>query len=363
MINPAARDPALLERLLLTSLSNATAAAALAAAHARGRGDGMLADKLAVDAMRGVLNEELLVPARVVIGEGERDKAPMLYEGEWLGPSAAHVGCEWLAELAVDPLEGTNLCARGEPGAVCVVAASLRNEGTLLNGFDGYMEKVVVGREFAEWIALYRQFAGQYYFYEEYATLLDVPPSKLAHWVSLATRKPIEDVVVMVLDRPRNREAIQELRRCNVQLRLIRDGDVTAALLALDPRHDVDIALGIGGSAEGVLAAAMTRVYGGAMEARWWIPGDMRYAANLARLERYGGSVHRIYDAPMLAKGHVVFSLTAVTPNDLLPGVRYERGGVAHTHTVSGRSRTGSINIRHTVHQRPPALPKELRSA
>lgn len=352
--------PEVLERFILTTLQNATAAAALNAAHARGRDDRNFADQLAVEAMRDVLNRELMVSAQVVIGEGERDEAPMLHIGEKLGPWSlpARANNEPELFLAVDPLEGTNLCARGEPGALCVIAAALDGEGSLLAGIDGYFNKIVLSADLVGHIAMVRSGAGYVFPHEQFGSLLDMPIPTLVRHIASWRRKKMPDVVAMVLERPRNQKLIDELRALNVQIKLIRDGDITAGLLALDPRHDVDIAIGIGAAAEGVITAAMTRVYGGYMEARWWFPENVVGTDQKVRVQKLGLDLHRVYGAEDLASGHVMFSATAVTANDMLPGVRYEAGGVVHTHTVSGRSRTGTLNVRHSIHQRPPAPPK-----
>lgn len=347
-----------LERLLLTTLQNATAAAALHAAHARGRDNRHFADQLAVTAMRDILNEELMIPAEVLIGEGERDKAPMLYIGEKLGTCFLEDSSEQLLYLAVDPLEGTNLCARGEAGSLSVVAAALKGQGGLSGGIDGYMEKLVIGRDLYERYQVMRVGAGTVYDHNYWYSLLDVPLPELMKWIATERRKPISDIVAMVLERPRNQHIIDTLRSLHVQIKLIRDGDVTAGLLALDPHHDVDIALGIGAAAEGVITAAMARVYGGYMEARWWLPDDERMQDHKLRLIKAGARLGQVLKTEDLAQGHVMFSVTAVTGNDFMQGVRYGRGATL-VQTVAGRSRTGTINIRNSIHQNPPPAPKK----
>jgi fructose-1,6-bisphosphatase II len=338
-------DPGVLERYILATLENATANAALSAAHARGRDDRNFADELAVNALRDVLNRELPVPAEVVIGEGERDEAPMLYIGEKLGPDQ---GGDPLVQIAVDPLEGTNLCARGEAGAIAVIAAVLRDEGRLMPGIDGYLNKLVLGRDLAARLAPFQSHS---------AGLLDHPIEEIVQWIARERSKPVTDIVAMVLERPRNEDLTQRLRALNVQIKVIRDGDITAGLLALDPHHDIDLAVGIGAAAEGVITAAMTQVYRGYMEARWWIPPDGMGAEQQRRLEDLGIDIERRLYTDDLAHGQVMFALTAVTANDFIPGVRYEPGGVAITHSISGRRRTGTINLKEARHLMPPPPP------
>jgi fructose-1,6-bisphosphatase class II len=355
MIDPSRLTPHLLERITLTSLQNTTAAAALQAAHARGRDNRDWADDLAVSAMREVLNNELLVPAEIVIGEGERDEAPMLYQGERLGPDDPSLP---LLKIAVDPLEGTNLCARGEAGAISVIAAALQGEGDLMGGIDGYMEKIVIGRDLRERLDSMRVSAGHTHPYDYFRDLLDVPIPDLIRWISLQRRKPVPDIVAMVLERDRNHSIIEALRKMDVQIKLIRDGDITAGLLALDPNHDVDITMGIGAAPEGVVTAAIANVYGGYMESRWWIPTDQRAKDHRKRIKAGGHNLEKIYRIEDLAPGNVMFSLTSITSNDFMPGVQYKAGGVAITHTISGRSRTGTINRRTSWHPKPPVLPR-----
>lgn len=348
-------DPSVVERFILSTLENATANAALSAAHARGRDNRNFADELAVNALREVLNRELPVMAEVVIGEGERDEAPMLYIGEKLGPEP---GGEPLLQIAVDPLEGTNLCARGEPGAISVVAAVLSNEGRLMPGIDGYLNKLVLGPDLAERLsASPDRSISSGPRSNSSAGLLDHPIEEIVQWIAGQQSKPVTDIVAMVLERPRNEELVRRLRALNVQIKLIRDGDITPGLLALDPHHDIDLAVGIGAAAEGVITAAMTQVYRGYMEAQWWIPPDPTGVEQQRRLEQLGIDIHRRFYTDDLAYGEVMFALTAVTGNDFIPGVRYERGGVAVTSTISGRRRTGTINQKEARHQKPPPPP------
>jgi fructose-1,6-bisphosphatase II len=281
----------------------------------------------------------------------------MLYIGERLGPE---VEGGPLLQIAVDPLEGTNLCARGEPGAISVVAAVLSSEGRLMGGIDGYLDKLVLGEDLREklerggpegmpWFLRYNR--------EESTGLLDHPIEDVVRWIATQRSKPLADIVAMVLERPRNQDLIRRLRALNVQIKLIRDGDITAGLLALDPNYDVDLALGIGAAPEGVITAAMTQVYGGYMEARWWIPPDEKGEEHRRRLEELDIDIQRLLRTSDLADGHVMFALTALTSNDFIPGVRYERGGVAVANTVCGRRRSGTVNVRESRHRNPPSPP------
>jgi fructose-1,6-bisphosphatase/sedoheptulose 1,7-bisphosphatase-like protein len=375
----------LLERLTLTSMQNATTAMALAASHFHGRGDRHAADFAAVQAGREVLNKELLVPAQVVIGEGERDEAPMLYIGEILGPlnvvarlNAADEATqerEIVLDIAADPLEGTNLCADGKPGAIAILGAAIRGEGRLLRGPDGYMRKLVFGSDLREAIpwgieqGLLRTSSN--------FGLIDHEPEQIVHFISQVRQKPTDEVKCMVLDRAYNAHLISRLRALNVQLDLITDGDITAGFLALEPEYDIDCAIGIGAAPEGVLTAILTQVYGGYMEARLWTKGEEDIALEPAqkqerlreqirqqreRVVAMGQSFEKLLHTGDLAYGNVMFSLTMVTYNQFRPGVKWLDGGTAKTWTISGRSRTGSVNVRETLHRNPPARPQVPRN-
>lgn len=343
-----------LETVIRVVLEKATMLGALSAAHARGRDNRHFADQLATEAMRAVLNDDLPVPGEVVIGEGVRDEAPMLHIGERLGPCILDAP---LVQLAVDPLEGTNLCARNEPGAITVIAAALTGEGTLLGGIDGYMEKIVVADDLRQSLTDLRTRSGL--FRSASGWLLDEPIEDTIGWIARSRDKPIPDVVAMVLERPRNQELIHRLRGLNVQVVPIRDGDITAGLLALDESHDVDIAVGIGAAAEGVITAAMAQVHRGYMEARWWFPPGESGKNQRAQLGERGFDLEKVYDTAALAQGHVLFALTAVTTNEFVAGVKYGLGGVAQTHTISGRSRTGTLYVSRATHRAPPPPPTE----
>lgn len=338
--------PSDIEVLVEDVLRRATTHAALATAHARGRDDRHFADQLAVTEMRSILNQLLPVGAEVVIGEGERDEAPMLYIGERLGPNKK-TPPELL--IAVDPLEGTNLAARWMPGAICVIAAVLVGEGTLWGGVDGYMEKFVVGKNIADGLKqLDPEGRSQY--------VLDRPVEETITLISEFTGKPVTSIVAEILDRPRNSELVQRLRKLQVQVRLISDGDVTSAWRALDEDEEVDFSMGIGAAPEGVLAAAMTNVAGGYMEGRCWFDGTAKGELQRQRLQQRGTDTDKVFTVDDLASGSVIFAFTAVT-DSMIPGVSYRSGGIAHTHTIVGRSRTGTYYRIEGTHKNPPPPP------
>lgn len=348
-----------IERDVVNILAHASAVAALNAAHARGRNQRKFADQLAVDSMREVLHEELPITAEVVIGEGVRDEAPMLYIGERLGPENGEVQMT----IAVDPLEGTNLCARGEPGAITVIAAALKGEGELMGGIDGYFDKVVVGKDLAQ--RIHRMRSGNAPHTHVKVTpehgLIDNEIEDIVRWVAYERQKTLREVVVMVLERDRNEEYVEELRKLNTQVLLIGDGDITAGLLALDPNRDVDLALGIGAAPEGVITAAICKVFQGYMETRWWLDDPKNGAGHRQELEARGIDAHQLYTVDDLAQGHVMFALTGVTYNQYTPGVQYLSGGAAVTHTIYGRSRSGTVYERRAMHQNPPAPPENIQ--
>lgn len=331
-----------LEREIVNTLAHACAIAALNAAHARGRNNRQFAGKLAVQAMRELLENELPVKSEIVIGEGERDGTPMFSNGEFLGPEDG----DCCLALAVDPIEGTNLCARGEPGAISVIAGAMSGKGQLKGGVSGYFEKIVVGKDLALKIDAMK--AGRapfiYIKVDKNHGLLDNSIKNIVQWIAQTRNKPVSEVVAMVLERDRNSALIEELRALNTQVLLIRDGDITASLLALDPNRDVDLALGIGAAPEGVISAAICRVFQGYMEARSWTEKD-------------GSAIGKNYTVDDLAQGDVMFALTGITYNQYTPGVQYSAGS-AITNTIYGRSRSGTIYERRAIHQSPPPLPK-----
>jgi fructose-1,6-bisphosphatase/sedoheptulose 1,7-bisphosphatase-like protein len=346
-----------IERDVANILAHSTAVAALNAAHARGRNQRKFADQLAVDAMREVLDKELPISAEVVIGEGVRDEAPMLYIGERLGPYSD----EPQMTIAVDPLEGTNLCARGEPGAITVIAAALTGQGQLMGGIDGYFDKVVVGKDLAQKVNKMREghSPALHIKVDSEHGLIDNSVKDIIRWVAYERQKSLREVVAMVLERDRNEPLVAELRALNTQVLLIGDGDITAGLLAMDPNRDVDIALGIGAAPEGVITAAICKVFQGYMETRWWLDDPKRGTEHRVQLKERGVDPKTLYSVNDLAQGHVMFALTGVTYNQYTPGVQYLSGGSAITHTIYGRSRSGTVYERRAIHQNPPPPPNQ----
>lgn len=300
-----------------------TERAALLAARWVGKGNKHEADDAACTGMRSALNE-LNIVGTIVIGEGEMDEAPMLYIGESVGSGD---GPE--VEIAVDPLEGTNLCANGMPNSIAVLAGCIKGEGHLLHAPDCYMEKLVVGAECKGVIDL------------------SVPPRVNIRLMSKAMGKNIDELTIGILDRERHKALIQEIRETGARVHLISDGDLSVALAALDPESGVDALMGIGGAPEGVISAAATLCYGGEMQARFvW--------SNDAERERaqgmFGGDVDRILTTTDLASGHVQFCATGITSGDLLKGVRYRRD-YAMTESILMRSKTGTIRRIQTMHR------------
>ena len=347
-----------LEREITSVLSHATAVTALHAAHARGRNHHKFAGQLAANAMRRALNKELPVRAEIVIGEEHSDEVPTLSAGEQLGPEDA--GEEAQLMIAVDPLEGTNLCARGEPGAITVVAAALKGQGEFLRGAQGYFDKIVIGSDLAERVRHMKKRNGPYIYIkvDDERGLIDNPVEDVIRWIAHVRQKAVSEVVAMVLERERNAELIARLRALNAQVLLISDGDTTAGLLALDTKRDVDVALGVGAAPEGVLTAAICRVFGGYMEARWQLDGSPASDAIRADLKTKNIDPEKLLCVEDLASGHIMFSLTGVTYNQYTPGVQYLAGGTAVTHTIYGRSRSGTIYERRAIHQNPPPQPQ-----
>lgn len=352
--NPVSPDR--LEREVSNVLAHACALSALNAAHARGRNNRKLAGELAMNAMRKLLHEGLPVPAEIVLGEseleGHAESGPVLFPGERLGPEG-----EPQLFLAVDPLEGTNLCARGEPGAISVAAGALAGRGKLLDNVDGYFNKIVVGKDLASRIQSMQETGGPYFYVkvDETHGLIDNSIEDIVRWIAYVRQKPVSEVVAMVLERERNNHIIEELRRLNAQVLLIKDGDTTAGLLALDPNRDVDVALGIGAAPEGVITAAICRVFQGYMEARWWLGHPEKGEAHKTKLAEQKIDARKLLTVTDLAQGDVIFALTGVTYNQYTPGVQYLSGGTAVTNTIYGRSKSGTIYERRAIHQNPPS--------
>jgi len=295
-----------IDRLPAEALSRVTEAGALAAARAMGHGNGADADRRAVDAMRATL-DEVELRGRIVIGEGERDEAPMLYIGETVGPKS---GTSF--DIAVDPLEGTNLVASGQPNAVSTMAIS--ETGGLLNAPDTYMEKLIVGPPAAGKVNL------------------DYSVDKNLRIIAEALRRRVSDLTVVVLDRPRHASLIHDIRRSGARIKLIGDGDLTAAVSVAVAGTADHVVMGTGGAPEGVLAAAALRCLGGEIQARFRPRND----SDRSRLGAMGISdaENRVLDTNDLASGSdIAVAITGVTDGDLLRGVRFFGGG-ARTHSL-----------------------------
>jgi fructose-1,6-bisphosphatase II len=320
-----------MDRNLALELSRVTEAAALACARWVGRGDAKGADQAAVDAMRRAF-DGVHIRGTVVIGEGERDEAPMLYIGEQVG-AGWHDGEQApKVDIAVDPLEGTNLCATGSPDSIAVIAVA--DDGKFLNAPDTYMDKIAVGP------------AGR--------GTIDItkPPTWNLKALAEAKRARVEDLTAIILDRPRHQGIIEEVRRAGARIRLIQDGDVSAAIATCKETTGIDILFGIGGAPEGVLAAAALRCVGGDMQGRLKYRND----DEKRRAERMGIKDHdKIYGVEELAQGNVMFAATGVTGGTFLRGVRFFGGGAA-THSVVMRSKSGTVRFieaEHDLNRKP----------
>ena len=308
------------DRNLALEAVRVTEAAALAASRLMGRGDEKAADQAAVDAMRAALNV-LAIDGVVVIGEGERDEAPMLYIGEKVGSGGPAY------DIALDPLEGTTITAKGGANALAVIAFAER--GKFLNAPDVYMDKIAVGGGLP-------------------AALVDLDAPPKENLASLARAKKVEvgDLVACILDRPRHAELIAKTRQAGARIRLISDGDVAGAIATSTPESGVDIYMGSGGAPEGVLAAAALRCIGGQMQGRLLFRND----DEKGRARRLGiADLNRKYGLEELAAGDVMFACTGVTDGAMLKGVRRFAGG-ASTHSLVMRSSTGTVRVIETRH-------------
>ena len=299
-----------------------TEAAALASSKWVGKGKRDEADLAACEAMRSRLNA-MEMCATIVIGEGERDEAPMLYIGEKLGRGEGPN-----IQIAVDPLEGTNLCANGTPNAISVLAAAVEGEGYLMHAPDCYMEKLVVGPECKGVVDI------------------TLPPRVNVRLIGKALGKDVDECIIGILDRPRHEQLINELREAGCRVHLVPDGDLSVAIAALDPDSGVDGLMGIGGAPEGVITAAAVLCSGGEMQARLRFKDEAERARAQTMIE---GDVDRVFHAKEMARGNVMFSATGITPGDLLKGVRYKRG-YAQTESILMRS-NGVIRKIETVHR------------
>jgi fructose-1,6-bisphosphatase II len=312
------------DRNLALELVRVTEAGALAAGRWVGHGEKEKADGAAVDAMRLML-DTVPMDGLVVIGEGEKDEAPMLFNGEEIGDGSPPV-----VDIAVDPLEGTTLTARGQPAALSVIALSER--GTMFDpGPCVYMEKIATGPRAADLLSL------------------DDPLEDVVKKIAERKGGDVRDVTVVMLDRPRHEEAVEALRKVGAGIRFISDGDVAAALLAVSPNTGIDLLWGVGGTPEGVLSAASIKCLGGRILGKLWPrDDDERKAA-----EDAGYDLSRVLDTDDLVGGNdVFFAATGVTDGDLLDGVRVTDDGNASTESLVMRSRSGTVRKVQARHDR-----------
>jgi fructose-1,6-bisphosphatase II len=310
-------------RNLALEVVRVTELAAIASARLMGRGLTHEADQAAVDAMRKAF-DMLNIDGTVVIGEGERDEAPMLYIGEKVGQgtqSAAPV------DIALDPLEGTNLCAYGRPGAISVVA--LANQGQLLNAPDTYMDKIAVGPRARGAIDLTKS------------------PTWNLENIARAMDREVSELTVVITDRPRHEGLIKEVREAGARIRLIDDGDVAMAVSTCFEQSGVDVLMGTGGAPEGVISAAGVRCVDGDFQGRL----RFRSPEEQARAKAMGiTDPDRVYKAEELARGEVMFAATGVTSSDFLKGVRFFGHG-CETHSIVMRSKSGTVRHITATHR------------
>ncbi|HEX9446658.1 MAG TPA: class II fructose-bisphosphatase [Dongiaceae bacterium] len=309
-----------MDRNLALEAVRVTEAAALSASRLMGRGDEKAADQAAVDAMRRALND-LPIDGTVVIGEGERDEAPMLYIGEKVGAGGPKI------DIALDPLEGTTICAKGAANALAVVA--MAEGGNFLNAPDVYMDKIAVGPGLPDGVID-----------------LDNAPEQNLKNLAMAKKMEISDLVACILDRPRHAELIAKVRAAGARIMLISDGDVSGIIATATPNSGVDIYIGSGGAPEGVLSAAALRCIGGQMQGRLLFRND----DERGRAHRLGiTDLNRKYSMIELAKGDVMFAATGVTDGAMLRGVR-RTAGMATTHSLVMRSKSGTVRYVEAQH-------------
>ena len=315
-----------MDRNLALEAVRVTEAAALAASRLMGRGDEKAADQAAVNAMRRALNG-LAIAGTVMIGEGERDEAPMLYIGEEVGSGGPKI------DIALDPLEGTTITAKGGQNALAVIA--MAQSGGFLNAPDTYMNKIAVGGGLPD----------------DLVDLDAEPADNLAN-LARARKVAVSDLVACILDRPRHNELIAKVREAGARIMLIGDGDVSGVIATSRPDSGVDIYMGIGGAPEGVLAAAALRCIGGQFQGRLVFRND----EERARGQRWGiTDFDRKYSLHELAGGDVMFAATGVTDGSMLKGVRRFRGG-ASTQSMIMRSKSGTVRIidaQHNFERKP----------
>ncbi|MXQ09200.1 class II fructose-bisphosphatase [Alphaproteobacteria bacterium GH1-50] len=316
-------QPEFHDRMLSLGLARVSEAAALASARLIGRGDEKAADQAAVDAMRTQLNH-LDIKGVVVIGEGERDEAPMLYIGEEVGSGT---GPE--VDIALDPLEGTTLTAKDMPNALAVIAMGPR--GSMLHAPDTYMEKLAIGPGFRRGVVT-----------------MDMSPAERVSALAAAKGCSTEDITVCVLERPRHEEMIAEIRTTGAAIRLITDGDVAGVIHCAEPSTGIDMYMGSGGAPEGVLAAAALKCMGGQMFGKLvFRSDDEKNRAKKAGIKNFD----RVYTRDDMVTGDVIFAATGVTDGSILPGIKREPG-VLTAETILMRSKTGSVRrmtYRHPI--------------
>lgn len=311
-----------MERELALEFARVTEAAAIAAARWMGRGNKEAADGAAVNAMRSMF-DKIQIDGTVVIGEGEMDEAPMLYIGEKVG-----TGVPPKVDVAVDPLEGTNVVAKGRTGAISVLAVA--ESGCLLHAPDMYMNKIAVGPKAAGRVNL------------------DAPVAENLRAVADALGKRVSDLTVVILDRPRHDQLIEDVRRAGARIKLITDGDVSPAVAVGFPETGIDLLMGIGGAPEGVLAAAALRCLGGEIQGRLWPTTEEE---KKRALSMGIGDVNKLLMMDDLVKSEdVIFAATGITEGDLVKGVRFMGYG-ASTHTVVMRGKTGTIRFIEALHR------------
>ncbi len=326
-----------MEQLLALEMIRVTEAAAIESARFMGRGDRHGADRAATEAMRAAM-DELEMAGTIVIGEGERDEAPMLYIGERVG---RHDADDRRAidevDIAVDPLEGTNLVATGQANAITVIAAS--EKGGLVHAPDTYLEKLCVGPIAAGHVDITR------------------PPTENVRRIAEALGRKVTDITVIILDRPRHDDLIAQVRSTGARIKLITDGDLSAAISCAVSGTGVHAVMGIGGAPEGVITAAALRCLGGEIQARFRYRND----EERERGARMGhGDESRVYRTEDLASGDsIVFAATGVTDGDLLQGIRFFGGG-ARSHSLVMAYQSKQVRFVDTVHMfdrdRPPAV-------
>ncbi|HEX3033083.1 MAG TPA: class II fructose-bisphosphatase [Bacillota bacterium] len=309
-------------RVLTLEFARVTEAAAVSAARWMGRGDKMAADDAATSAMRSVF-DTINIDGTVVIGEGEMDEAPMLYIGEKVG-----TGAGLALDIAVDPLEGTNILAKGVNGAIAVLAAAPK--GTLLHAPDMYMDKIAVGPAASGRIHI------------------DAPIEENLKEVADALNKKVQDLTIVILDRPRHEELIKRVRKAGARIQLISDGDVSPAVATAIEGAGVDMMVGIGGGPEGVISAAALRCLGGDMQGRLKPESD----EEIKRCHAMGiADVNKVLTLEDLAKDDdIIFSATGITTSSMLQGVQFSAVG-ARTHTIVMRGKSGTVRFIEAIHR------------